>query len=222
MAATACGDYHHPALDCQPVFAYIDCIMKNTKFLLIVLAGLLFGLTTLSAGETGDTAEKTWSRSLDISIGGLYAKSSDGSINIPAWAYSPMLTYNYGLSEDYGLGITLLKYTHFLADGTNPNLYSFAYGFTFTHWLPKKLWDLGAVKPWVAYSILLNQAFQEGTTGHGIAHDTRIAAGLDYILTPKFRLYSELVWDMSSFGSLGGPDLKYTSETAGFGLRLMM
>lgn len=158
------------------------------------------------------------SRSLDVSIS--VARAYKDAFGGAGTSYAPMLTYSYLLNRDYLLGIVLIRFNHFYEPAQN--LYGFAYGFLFKHFLPKPWADLGPLVPWCAYGILLNQLVVSGTDGRGMAHDTRISAGLDWIWTSSQRITAEIVWDYASFPAFNDKtarDLQLLS--AGIGYRFL-
>ena len=179
----------------------------------------LITIIALSGGLTLGAEEKPadFHRSLDVSLASNYAyKDTLGGLGL---GYSPMLSYNYYLAHDYLFGITLLRYT--LYPAADHPAQNFAYGFLFKHYLPKSWADLGSAVPWLSYSILLNQLIQDGSPGRGIAHDTRISLGSDFVLSDHHRLFLEGAWDMSDFSALDGHQDTVSAVSLGLGYRFL-
>lgn len=164
----------------------------------VLSAVLLFVSVTIIYSE-----EKPLSRSLELSVGYMvpYKETMLQGAGKLGPAYTPMLTYGYLLSEDYQLGIHLLRFNHHYSSITP--VYTYSYGFGFKHFLPRNLLDLGLFHPYLSYSIILSQGFIDGTEGRGMAHNTRIGAGTDITINRNNRLLLEAVWDSVDFPGFG-------------------
>ncbi len=157
-------------------------------------------------------SEDLLNRSITLGISGVYVYKDDFGGLAPG--YGGMITYNYHLSEDYLLGINLLRYE--LHPGSNPGLMSFSYGFTFQHFWKKSWGDLGNFLPYLSYSILLNQGILAGVSGRALAHNTRIALGMEVKLEQRHHLGLEGLWNYASYGYFGMDGKNY--QNAGLGL----
>lgn len=169
---------------------------------------------SVSAVFAGDSNAKLPGHSIELSGGWLqpYKDTLTGVTNGAGAAYAGMVTLGYVLGENNQLSIHLLQFRHHFINSTNALVFS--YGFGFKHFLPRQWADLGIVRPFLSYGILLSQAILPGLTGRGMAHTTRIALGADLAFEERSRLMIEATWESSDYPSFTSPDSRYMSAFA--------
>lgn len=166
----------------------------------------------------GSLGAQPVSRSLDTTVTGSWAYADDlGGLGA---APGVSVTLGYALGPSSQLGVTLVRFTPWLA-APQP-VYQISYGLEYKHfWSPD--WPrLGPWTPWVSYALLLDQSYQQGVDGRGMAHHSRLGLGTDLGVFDRQRLTFEAGWAMSSYAAFGRTKAQNLSSVyAGLGWRFL-
>lgn len=171
---------------------------------LLLLAGALVPLWALERPTRSleTTAYGSWS--YDDDFGGLGVAPGVG------------VTFGYLIAPHSQLGVTLVRFSPWLASKALNNQYQLSYGLEYKHFWQPSWGSLDPFTPWVSYSLLLDQTVRQGVEGRGMAHHTRLGLGSDWAFSDRAgfdrqRLFVEAGWSLASYASFGvaqAPSLK--------------
>jgi len=177
---------------------------------------MLIAAAAPALGE--DLPEVKSVRVIDIGLGAALPYKDDfGGAGV---APSALVSYLYRVGKRAALGVTLLRFNWH--PSIEPTVLSFAYGFQVMHWI-----DFGEPKepriitPYVSYGLLLSQVFRPGMDGNEVGHNSRIALGADYRLSPVYRLFTEVVWDYVSYPGFNQNPIGMQTISGFVGLRMI-
>jgi len=141
------------------------------------------------------------SRSLETSLYGSWAYQDDfGGLGA---APGVGVTLGYLVGPHSQLGVTLVRFSPWLASKEGRAQYQVSYGLEYKHFWSPSWGALEPFTPWLSYSLLLDQTVRQGVEGRGLAHHTRLALGSDWALSDRQRFFVEAGWSMASYASFG-------------------
>lgn len=163
-------------------------------------------LVLASCASIPVVAQERPSRSLETSLYGSWSYRDDfGGLGA---APGVGATFGYLVGPHSQLGVTLVRFSPWLASKESKNQYQFSYGLEYKHFWQPSWGAFDPFTPWVSYSLLLDQTVRQGVEGRGLAHHTRLGLGTDWAFSggagsDRQRLFVEAGWSMASYASFG-------------------